>query len=339
MAYLSVDKIAVIRLQLHKVLPAVYDESLSYLEGLSKLTYKLNETIGAVNALNDNVDTLNDSVTELNDRVTAVEGEISGFEAEINRQIAELEASVNTKVDTAISDMETEVDTKLSEVDTKLDDMERRITAMETYVEETVDRLTREFRAIINAEIERINELYMSFEAEMKQYVEDTVNELIQNIPDLTNIYVVSPASGKLMKVQDAINEVFDFHLYNALTCDEINEIGFSCNELNSLIVNYIPRGFTVHEWLHDAKKLLMNILPVAKIEKWLEPHSLERGYLTGVKDWLYKNVDLNADMWLWSGCYTCNELVTLGKTCDEIIAYDMTCDNYLLRGNAIMET
>ena len=60
MAYLSVDKIAVIRLQLHKVLPAVYDESLSYLEGLSKLTYKLNETIGAVNALNDNVDTLND---------------------------------------------------------------------------------------------------------------------------------------------------------------------------------------------------------------------------------------------------------------------------------------
>ena len=337
MAYLSVDKIAVIRLQLHKVLPAVYDESLSYLEGLSKLTYKLNETIGAVNALNDNVDTLNDSVVELNDRVTAVEGEISGFEAEINRRIVELEAELTSKIDTAISNMETEVDTKLGEVDTKLDDMDIRITAMEEYVQETVDRLTAEFRAIISAEIERINELYLSFEAEMKQYVEDVVNELIQNIPDLTNIYVISPASGKLVKVQVAINEVFDFHLYNALTCDEFNELGFTCNELNSLTVDCIPRGFTVREWLHDAKQLLMNILPVAKIEKWLQPHSLERGYLTGVKDWLYKNVDLNANVWLWSGTFTCDELVTLGKTCDEIIAYDMSCNEYLMSGNTVM--
>ena len=337
MAYISVDKIAVIRLQLHKVLPAVYDESLSYLEGLSKLTYKLNETIGAVNALNDNVDTLNDSVVELNDRVTAVEGEIDGFEAEINQRIAELEVDLTNKIDTAISDMETEVDTKLSEVDTKLDDMESRITAMETYVEETVDRLIREFRAIISAEIERITELYNSFEAEMKQYVEDTVNELIQNIPDLTNIYVVSPASGKLMKVQDALNEVFDFHLYYALTCDEFNSLGLTINECNSLMVNSIPRGFTIHEWLHDAKKLLMNILPVAKIEKWLEPHSIERGYLTGIKDWLYKNVDLNASMWEWSGTFTCNELASLGLTIDELNAYNITCADYILKGNTII--
>lgn len=337
MAYISVDKIAIIRLQLHKVLPAVYDESLSYLEGLSKLTYKLNETIGAVNALNDNVDTLNDSVVELNDRVTAVEGEISGFEAEINRRIVELEAELTGKIDTAISDMETEVDTKLDEVDTKLDDMDVRITAMEEYVQETVDRLTTEFRAIITAEIERITELYNSFEAEMKQYVEDTVNELIKNIPDLTNIYVVSPASGKLMKVQDAINEIFDFSLYNALTCDEYLGLGLNINDCNSLMVDSIPRGFTIREWLHDAKKLLMKILPVAKIEKWLEPHSVERGYLTGIKDWLYKNVDLNASMWEWSGAFTCNELATVGITIDEYNAYNITCADYILKGNTII--
>ena len=337
MAYISVDKIAIIRLQLHKVLPAVYDESLSYLEGLSKLTYKLNETINATNALNDNVDVLNDSVTELNDRVTAVEGEIDGFEAEITRRIAELEVSLTNRIDTAITDMENEVDTKLGEVDTKLSDMEVRIAEMERYVQETVAQLTAEFEALITAEIQRINELYKSFEIEMRQYVEDTVNELIQNIPDLTNIYVVSPASGKLVKVQVAINEVFDFNLYNALTCDEYNELGLTCNDINSLMVDSLPRGFTVREWLHDAKKLLIKILPVAKIEKWLQPHSLERGYLSGVKDWLYKNVDLNANVWLWSGTFTCDELVTLGKTCDEIIAYDMSCDEYMMSGNTIM--
>ena len=337
MSYISVQKIAHIRLQLHKVLPAVYDESLSYLEGLSKLTYKLNETIGAVNALNDNVDTLNDSVVELNDRVTAVEGEIDGFEAEITQRIAELETSLTGKIDTAISDMEAEVDDKLGEVDTKLADMEERIAGMEQYVQETIDKLTADFTAIITAEIERINQLYLSFEGEMRQYVEDTVNELIQNIPDLTNIYVISPASGKLVKVQVAINEVFDFPLYYALSCDEFNELGLSCNELNSLMVKSIPRGFTVREWLHDAKKLLMDILPVEKIEKWLEPHSIVRGYLDGVKKFLYKNVDLNATVWEWSGTFTCDELVTLGKTCDEIIAYDMSCVDYMTKGNTIM--
>lgn len=337
MSYISVDKIAVIRLKLHKVLPAVYDESLSYLEGLSKLSYKLNETIGAVNALNDNVDTLNDSVVELNDRVTAVEGEIDGFEAEITQRIEELEVSLTNRIDNAISGMEDEVNAKLNEVDTKLSDMEVRITDMEKYVQETVDQLTREFEALITAEIQRINELYASFEIEMRQYVEDTVNELIQKIPDLTNIYVVSPASGKLVKVQIAINEIFDFNLCYALTCDEFNELGLTCNEINTLMVDSLPRGFTVREWLHDAKKLLMKILPVTKIEKWLEPHSIERGYLTGVKDWLCKNVDLNANVWLWSGTFTCDEWNTLGKTCDEIIAYDMSCNEYLMSGNTIM--
>ena len=337
MVYTNVAKIAHIKLMLHKVLPAVYDESLSYLEGLAKLTYKVNETIESVNTLNDNVSLLNDSVIELNDRVTAVEGEIDGFEAEITRRIEELEISLTAKIDTAISDMDTRVDQKLSEVDTKLNDMDSRITAMEEYVKDTVDRLTAEFTAIITAEIARINELYESFEAEMRQYVEDTINELIQNIPDLTNIYVVSPASGKLVKVQVAINEVFDFNLYNALTCDEFNSLGLTCNEINSLTVNSIPRGFTVREWLHDAKKLLIKILPVDKIKEWLQPHSLERGYLTGVEDWLYKNVDLNAAMWLWGSAFTCNELVTLGKTCDEIIAYNLTCDDYLLYGNTVM--
>ena len=337
MVYTNVDKIAHIKLMLHKVLPAVYDESLSYLEGLAKLTYKVNETIDSVNTLNDNVTLLDDSVTNLNQRVEAVEGEIDGFEAEITQRIAELELSLTNKIDTAITDMETEVDTKLGEVDVKLDDMDRRINEMEEYVKETVDRLTAEFTAIITAEIKRISELYATFEMEMRQYVEDVVAELIADIPDLTNIYVISPATGNLVKVQTAINEVFDFNLYNALTCDEFNSLSLTCNEIASLMVDSLPRGFKVREWLHDAKQLLMKILPVEKIEKWLHPNSVVRGYLTGAKDWLYKNVDLNASMWLWSSAFTCNELVTLGKTCDEIIAYDMSCDEYLMSGNTIM--
>ena len=85
MAYIDVNKLTHIRFMCHKVLPAVYDESLSYLEGLAKLTYKLNETIDSVNALDDNVEFLNDAVVDLNTRVTAVEGSVSTFLEEMTR--------------------------------------------------------------------------------------------------------------------------------------------------------------------------------------------------------------------------------------------------------------
>ena len=337
MAYTIVDKIAKVRVLCHKVLPAVYDESLSYLEQLAKLAYKLNETIDGVNALNDNVQVLNDSVTDLNNRVEAVEGEISGFEAEVTERVNQLEIILTEKIDNSVIEMEQKVDEKLGTVDSKIDEIERRVDELDTYVHNTIDDITRDVMILVNTEIQRIQTLYASFEEDMKQYVEDKVAEVIAQIPDLTNIYVVSPASGNLVKVQIALDEVFDFHLYRALTVDEYNSLGFTVNELNALPVNYIKRGFTVREWLHDAKRLLIDLVPVDKVVNWVDPHSIVRNTLTGALDWLEKNIDINTNMWMVSGCFTAGELATLDFTCDEIIAFNMTADDYVMKANEIM--
>ena len=337
MAYVIVDKITKVRLMCHKVLPAVYDESLSYLEGLSKLSYKLNETIDGVNALNDNVQVLNDSVIELNTRVTNVEGEIDGFEAEVTRRVDELEILLTKKIDDAVDEMEEKVDAKLETVDVKINEVEAKVNELDEYVHSAIDNITRDVLLLVNAEIERIQELYASFEDEMKQYVEDEVAKVIAQIPDLTNIYVVSPASGNLVKVQVALNEVFDFHLYNALTCDEYNSLELTCDEFNSLMVNHVRRGFTIKEWLHDAKQLLMEQVPIEKIVGWVQPHSIVKNVLTGALCWLEDNVEINTSMWAWSGCFTCDEIVTNGFTCDEIIGFDISCDDYNMRANEIM--
>ena len=337
MAYTIVDKIAKVRVLCHKVLPAVYDESLSYLEQLAKLAYKLNETIDGVNALNDNIQILNDSVTDLNERVEAVEGEIAGFEAEVTERVNQLEISLTEKIDNSVIEMEQKVDDKLATVDYKIDEIEARVDELDSYVHNTIDDITRDVMILVNTEIQRIQELYASFEEDMKQYVEDKVAEVIAQIPDLTNIYVVSPASGNLVKVQIALDEVFDFHLYNALTVDEYNELGFTVDELNSLPVKYIKRGFTVREWLHDAKRLLMDLVPVDKVVDWVQPHSIVRNTLTGALDWLEKNVDINTNMWMCSGCYSAAELEALEFTCDEIIDFNISCDEYVQMANEIM--
>ena len=65
----------------HKILPLVYDESLSYYEFLCKVLYKLNETIEALNKQNENIEQF------MTDEITARQA----FELAITTRIANVE--------------------------------------------------------------------------------------------------------------------------------------------------------------------------------------------------------------------------------------------------------
>lgn len=333
MAYTIVDKIAKVRLLCRKVLPAVYDESLSYLEGLSKLTHKLNETIESVNALNDNVDTLNDSVTDLNNRVEAVEGIVGTFIQQMQEAFDELAREQDAKVDA-----------KLAEVDVKLEDVDARVTALE----ESIDAKFAEFEAQINKsiedltkivqeQIEIIQHLYQTFEADMKAYVDEELQKALDQIPDLTNVYVIDPTTGKLEKVQKALHNVMMFNAYNALTIDELNMLEMTVDEQNSIIVKSIPVGMSIREWLHDAKNILLEQLDSAKAKLIAYPHSFVKEYLRGIDVWHDRNVDVNQQLIACSGCYSCDEINTLAFTVDEINDFAITCFDYVMKANSIM--
>ena len=90
MAYVTVLKLHPLFFKCHKILPLVYDESLSYYETLCKVAKLLNETIDSVNNLNDNVSDVNSRVNSLTDEVNAIANEINNFEAEINGKFDEL---------------------------------------------------------------------------------------------------------------------------------------------------------------------------------------------------------------------------------------------------------
>lgn len=333
MAYTIVDKIAKVRLLCRKVLPAVYDESLSYLEGLSKLTHKLNETIESVNALNDNVDALNDSVTDLNSRVEAVEGVVGTFIQQMQEAFDELAREQDAKVDA-----------KLAEVDVKLEDVDARVTALEQSIdakfaefEAKINKSIEELTKIVTEQIEIIQHLYQTFEADMKAYVDEELQKALDQIPDLTNIYVIDPTTGKLEKVQKALHNVMIFNAYNALTIDEFNALGMTVNGLNSIIVKSIPKGMTIREWLHDAKRILLEQIDNVKAKILAYPHSFVREYLSGTLVWHDRNVDVNQQLIASSGCYSCDEINTLAFTVDEINAFEITCFNYVMKANSIM--
>ena len=205
--YAIIDRISAIRVRCNKILPATYGESLSYMEAIAKLAYKVNETIVAVNGLNDNVDGLNDSVINLDTRLTTVENTLSSFLDDIERQFQELTNEYDRKIDA-----------KLAEVDAELVNVDNRVTALEQGIDRRFDELEaklnksiHELTMLVNGELHIINEMYVKFETDMKDYVEEKIREALSQIPDLTNIYVIDPTNGKLEKVQDAINNIFIF--------------------------------------------------------------------------------------------------------------------------------
>lgn len=326
MAYVFVNKIASIRLFCHKVLPATYDESLSYLEQLAKLTYKVNETIESVNALNDNVDTLNDAVTEFEQRLEVVEGEITGFEQEVRASFAALEESINASVDA-----------KLAEVDDKFSDLSNQMMAFEKMITNRVDTLEATLTETLNDEIAALNALYASLASELRDYIEEKVNEAISDIPDLTNIYVIDPTTGNMEKVQIVINNMFDFFLDHAFTIDEYNRLELTVNELNDLMVDDIPRGFTIKEWLTKARELLVKQLDIARVEFIAYPHSAVWDYLRGLKVWHDRNVDVNQMLIQASGCYSCGELNAKNITMGDIRDAEISCFQYAMYANSLI--
>lgn len=331
--YAIIDRISAIRVRCNKILPATYGESLSYMEAIAKLVYKVNETIEAVNGLNGNVDALNDSVIDINKRVTSVENTLSSFLDDIERQFQEITQEYDRKIDAKLG----EVDVKLAEVDARVTNLEQGIDKRFDELEATINQSIHELTMLVNEELHVINEMYVKFEADMKDYVEEKIREALKQIPDLTNIYVIDPTTGKLSKVQDAINNIFIFSAYNAFTVDEWNELGMNISEANSIMIKSIPRGLTIYEWLRDAKRILLTQVLPSVAEKFAYPHTFVFDYLNGAKVWHDRNVDINQQLIASSGCYCCDELVTMGFSCDEIIGFNLTYFDYVMRANKLM--
>lgn len=146
-----------------KIVPLVYDDTLSYLEFCYKVVVKLNEVIETCNSLGVRVDDLEQAVAQLqniidgiDERLSTAEGKISTLEGKvsdielaitninnsidgINNQISILVTNVEnntssiTEINSAISDIRDSL-ADLSDVTGDIDDLEQDISGLDTRV-------------------------------------------------------------------------------------------------------------------------------------------------------------------------------------------------------------
>ena len=204
-----------------RVLPCVFDESLSYVEKINKLEEEINKLIEEYNTFGQNV------VTEINT-----------FEEETTNQI-----------NTFIQQITNEINTFKSDITNQLNTFETTITNRQNAFETRILELTQEFETTINNDIatfkqtmttqqeefeNRVTEQNQQFMNQVNQSISDMqfiVDDIPTAVPQLvktnTEKWLVSNAPAMIeSSVANNVNKVFDVdQLYNSGTSETIGDI------------------------------------------------------------------------------------------------------------------
>lgn len=204
-----------------RVLPCVFDESLSYVEKINKLEEEINKLIEEYNKFGQNV------VTEINT-----------FEEETTNQI-----------NTFIQQITNEINTFKSDITNQLNTFETTITNRQNAFETRILELTQEFETTINNDIatfkqtmttqqeefeNRVTEQNQQFMNQVNQSISDMqfiVDDIPTAVPQLvktdTEKWLVSNAPAMVeSSVANNVNKVFDVdQLYNSGTSETIGDI------------------------------------------------------------------------------------------------------------------
>lgn len=156
------DGIPYLRFWCQKVLPAVYDQSLSYYEVLCKLAAFLNKMLEELEKMQDNIDALHKAYKDLQDWVNA---EIARFEAHMEQHFDDLTKELWNKFEQYKNDTNTTLQQWFND-----------------YTTNTTNNLNKKFNEFVNNANTRIDQMF-------KTYTSSTNNEFNTWKTDFTNQY------------------------------------------------------------------------------------------------------------------------------------------------------
>lgn len=204
------------------VLPAVYDDVLSYEEWLAKVVARCNELS----------DYIAETIGDIENLIKVnVDAELAGLRNEFNRKIAELRALI----DSVSADLEA-LSGRVDRIDAKVD---RNYNTLLAYIDEKITEVKANFNSAI-----------YDFFLRNKRYTDDKVNAEriyrradIKALNDRLDSYVrewplvYCPPIGRYTDVETSIVECWDSLRYFCLTAGEYDAFQFTCDEFTDLLL------------------------------------------------------------------------------------------------------
>lgn len=204
-----------------RVLPCVFDESLSYVEKINKLEEEFNNLINDYNDFGQNVvteiNTFEEETTnQINTFIQQITNEINTFKSDITNQLNTFETTITnrqTTFETRILELTQEFETAINN---DIATFKQTMTAQQEEFENRVTEQNQQFMNQVNSDINT-----------MQEVVDDIPNTVTTQVNAITQPWLVANVPAMVeSSVANNVNKVFDVdHLYNSGTSPSIDDI------------------------------------------------------------------------------------------------------------------
>lgn len=178
------DGIPYLRFWCQKVLPAVYDQSLSYYEVLCKLAAFLNKMLEELEKMQDNIDALHKAYKDLQDWVNA---EIARFEAHMEQHFDDLTKELWNKFEQYKNDTNTTLQQWFNEYATNTTNiLNKKFDEFVTKANTRIDQMFNTYTTNTNNDFNKWKTDFTNQYNQWKNEVDEQITNINSNISDLT---------------------------------------------------------------------------------------------------------------------------------------------------------
>lgn len=179
------DGIPYLRFWCQKVLPAVYDQSLSYYEVLCKLAAFLNKMLEELEKMQDNIDALHKAYKDLQDWVNA---EIARFEAHMEQHFDDLTKELWNKFEQYKNDTNTTLQQWFNEYATNTtNNLNKKFEDFVTNANTRIDQMFNTYTTNTNNDFNTWKTDFTNQYNQWKADVDGQISNINSNISSLTN--------------------------------------------------------------------------------------------------------------------------------------------------------
>lgn len=266
------SKIEYLRYWCYKVLPLVYDDSLSYYEVLCKTSNKVNELIDTCQKYYEDAIKYADELnTETFKDVKQYIDEQLDVEGILER--------VNTALDEAISKVDTNLEEFRKEnkelqlyIETIEANLDEKIIEQNAKVAKTVAELTND----VTSQLEKLRVYSDAQDAVLRNYIDAELQKIMDALPKITSVQVIDPTTGQTGDIGDVLQNMYSALTYGAFTAAEFDKAGYTCDYLDGL-------KLTALEW--DSRGMILSEPDETKTVR--NPRTGEMDTVQHVLDWL----------------------------------------------------
>ena len=245
-------------------------------------------------------------------RLIAVENEIDTFEQRIEAEFAQLVASQQEAFDNLVAQTNIELEALKREMRAEMQSMMNEFELLKSELHQEMINI----KFFLERELINIRNSVTANNDYIMNYVETTLQDFMDHFVHVFTVY--NPVQGKRTGLQQAINDLYDFARYYALTAFQYDSLGLTASEYDNkdlTALEYDQRGYILLEYPD---------------ENWymISPFT---GQYSKVKTVVYELSELHKD------ALTATEYDALELDADTYDAYEISAYDYDWSGKSIL--